>query len=46
MAVRIPCRIVASGGSQKHDILLALARARLPTIMITDADSAMAMLQR
>lgn len=43
---RIPCRIIASGGSHKHGILLALARARLPTILITDAETAMAMLQR
>lgn len=42
---RIPCRIVASGGPHKHDILLALARAKLPTIMITDAESARAMLR-
>lgn len=38
---RIPCRIIASGGSHKHGILLALARARLPTILITDAETAM-----
>ncbi|WP_026621228.1 DNA-binding transcriptional regulator LsrR (DeoR family) (plasmid) [Ensifer sp. WSM1721] len=41
---RVPCRIVASGGPHKRDILLALARARLATIIITDAESAKAML--
>ncbi|MEY9168595.1 DNA-binding transcriptional regulator LsrR (DeoR family) [Sinorhizobium fredii] len=43
---QIPCRIVASGGLHKHAILLALARARLATIIITDAESAKAMLQQ
>ncbi|WP_454857193.1 sugar-binding transcriptional regulator [Rhizobium binxianense] len=42
---RIPCRIVASGGAHKHDILLALARSALATIIVTDADSAKAMLK-
>jgi len=40
----IPCRIVASGGAHKHAILLAVARAQLATIIVTDADSAKAML--
>jgi DNA-binding transcriptional regulator LsrR (DeoR family) len=42
---RIPCRIVASGGAHKHAILLALARSELATIIVTDADSAKAMLK-
>jgi DNA-binding transcriptional regulator LsrR (DeoR family) len=40
----IPCRIVASGGSHKHAILLAMAEAELATVVVTDADSARAML--
>lgn len=40
----IPCRIVASGGPHKHSILLAVARAELATVLVTDADSARAML--
>jgi DNA-binding transcriptional regulator LsrR (DeoR family) len=41
---KIPCRIVASGGTHKHTILLAVARAELATIIVTDSDSARAML--
>jgi DNA-binding transcriptional regulator LsrR (DeoR family) len=41
---RISCRIVASGGAHKHAILLAMARAELATIIVTDADGANAML--
>lgn len=40
----IPSRIVASGGPHKHAILLALAKAGLATTIVTDADSAKAML--
>lgn len=41
---KIPCRIVASGGAHKHAVLHAIARAELATIIVTDADSAKAML--
>ena len=37
---RVPCRIVASGGPHKRDILRALLRARLATVIVTDADTA------
>jgi DNA-binding transcriptional regulator LsrR (DeoR family) len=36
----IPCRIIASAGTHKHAILLAVARAGLATVVVTDADSA------
>eukprot|EP00913_Durusdinium_trenchii_P010526 g9870.t1 len=36
---RIPIRIVASGGSHKHAVLLAALRAGLATSVVTDADS-------
>jgi DNA-binding transcriptional regulator LsrR (DeoR family) len=42
---KIPCRIVASGGVHKHAILRAVARAELATVIVTDADAAMAMLE-
>ncbi|CDZ39800.1 Ery operon repressor [Neorhizobium galegae bv. officinalis] len=41
---RIGCRIVASGGAHKHKILQAVAQSGLANVMITDADSAKAML--
>jgi DNA-binding transcriptional regulator LsrR (DeoR family) len=41
---RIPCRIIASGGAHKHSILRAVVNARLATIIITDSDSAKALL--
>ncbi|CDZ68411.1 Transcriptional regulator LsrR [Neorhizobium galegae bv. orientalis] len=41
---RIGCRIVASGGSHKHKILQAVAQSGLINVLITDADSAKAML--
>ncbi|BCH34442.1 transcriptional regulator [Mesorhizobium sp. L-8-10] len=40
----IACRIVASGGRHKHAILRATARAGLATVIVTDADSAKALL--
>lgn len=40
----IPCRIIASGGTHKHAIPLAVAGAGLATVIVTDADSAKAML--
>ncbi|SIT53783.1 hypothetical protein BQ8794_130267 [Mesorhizobium prunaredense] len=42
----IPCRIIASGGTHKRAILVAVARAGLATVVVTDADSAKAMLER
>lgn len=41
----IPTRIIASGGQHKHAILLAVLRARLPTVIVTDADSARVILR-
>jgi DNA-binding transcriptional regulator LsrR (DeoR family) len=41
---KIGCRIVASGGAHKRKILLAVAQSGLANVMITDADSAKAML--
>ncbi|CDZ53841.1 sugar-binding transcriptional regulator [Neorhizobium galegae] len=41
---RIGCRIVASGGPHKHKILQAVAQNGLINVLITDADSAKAML--
>ncbi len=41
---RIGCRIVASGGPHKHQILQAVAQSGLINVLITDADSAKAML--
>jgi DNA-binding transcriptional regulator LsrR (DeoR family) len=41
---RIGCRIVASGGPHKHKILQAVAQNGLINALITDADSAKAML--
>jgi DNA-binding transcriptional regulator LsrR (DeoR family) len=41
---RIPCRIVASGGIHKHAILTATVRAGLATALITDEESARALL--
>nr|WP_145716956.1 sugar-binding domain-containing protein [Mesorhizobium tianshanense] len=40
----IPCRIVSSGGGHKRAILLAVARAGLATVIVTEADSARNML--
>ena len=42
---RIGCRIVASGGAHKHRILHAVAASGLVNVLITDADSARAMLE-
>ena len=41
---KIPCRIVASGGSHKHAILTATMHAGLATALITDEESARALL--
>ncbi|MFB9948821.1 sugar-binding transcriptional regulator [Rhizobium puerariae] len=41
---QIDCRIVASGGPHKHKILHAVAQSGLANALITDADSARAML--
>nr|WP_250809044.1 sugar-binding transcriptional regulator [Neorhizobium tomejilense] len=41
---KIGCRIVASGGAHKRKILQAVAQSGLVNVMITDADSAKAML--
>lgn len=41
---RIGCRIVASGGAHKHKILNAVAASGLANVLITDSDSARAML--
>lgn len=41
---RIGCRIVASGGAHKHKILHAVAQSGLANVLITDADSARAIL--
>ena len=41
---KIGCRIVASGGAHKRKILQAVAQNGLVNVMITDADSAKAML--
>jgi DNA-binding transcriptional regulator LsrR (DeoR family) len=41
---KIPCRIVASGGIHKHAILTATVRAGLATALITDEESARALL--
>nr|WP_281035441.1 sugar-binding domain-containing protein [Mesorhizobium sp. M9A.F.Ca.ET.002.03.1.2] len=41
----IPCRIIASGGTHKRAILLAVARTGLATVIVTDADSARTMLE-
>ncbi|MGK9053709.1 sugar-binding transcriptional regulator [Neorhizobium sp. CSC1952] len=41
---RIGCRIVASGGAHKHRILHAVAQSGLVNVLITDADSARALL--
>jgi DNA-binding transcriptional regulator LsrR (DeoR family) len=40
----IPHRIVAGGGAHKHAILRAVARTGLATVIVTDADSARALL--
>ncbi|MCX8998237.1 sugar-binding transcriptional regulator [Rhizobiaceae bacterium BDR2-2] len=37
---RIPCRIIASGGAHKHATLHAALKARLATVLVTDAESA------
>ncbi|MBW6423764.1 sugar-binding transcriptional regulator [Rhizobium sp. XQZ8] len=42
---RIGCRIVASGGAHKYKILHAVAASGLINVLITDADSAKAMLE-
>jgi DNA-binding transcriptional regulator LsrR (DeoR family) len=42
---QIPCRIIASGGAHKHAILGAVVKAQLATIIFTDSDSAMALLE-
>ncbi|CAN7563647.1 sugar-binding transcriptional regulator [Neorhizobium sp. LjRoot104] len=41
---KIGCRIVASGGAHKRRILQAVAQSGLVNVLITDADSAKAML--
>lgn len=41
---RIGCRIVASGGAHKHRILHAVATSGLVNVLITDSDSARAIL--
>jgi len=41
---RIGCRIVASGGAHKHKILHAVAASGLINVLVTDADSARAIL--
>lgn len=41
---RIGCRIVASGGAHKHKILHAVATSGLVNVLVTDADSARAIL--
>lgn len=43
---QIPCRVVASGGTHKHDILYAVAHAGLATVVVTDEESAEAMLSK
>ncbi|WP_117192794.1 sugar-binding transcriptional regulator [Rhizobium terrae] len=42
---KIGCRIVASGGAHKHRILQAVVRSGLVNVLITDADSARAVLR-
>ena len=42
---RIGCRIVASGGAHKYKILHAVAASGLINVLITDADSAKAMIE-
>ncbi|MEZ2128576.1 MULTISPECIES: sugar-binding transcriptional regulator [unclassified Sinorhizobium] len=42
---KIPCRIVASGGAHKHAILRAVAKSGLATILMTDENSAAAILE-
>jgi DNA-binding transcriptional regulator LsrR (DeoR family) len=41
---KIPCRIIASGGTHKQAILKAVLNAQLATVIVTDSDNAKALL--